>query len=129
MSQERLKCPKCGAAMELVATESGSIDRCVGCKGMWFELAEVDALKKHAATVDVGDPVKATAQNRKDRINCPTCPPNTPLIRMVDPIQPHIWYESCTICFGSFFDAGEFMDLSTRTLDDLMKRFKAKARD
>jgi Zn-finger nucleic acid-binding protein len=33
------------------------------------------------------------------------------MLRMVDAQQPHIWYETCEECGGSFFDAGEFRDL------------------
>jgi transposase-like protein len=32
------------------------------------------------------------------------------MIRIVDVDQPHIWFEHCTVCGGSFFDAGEFRD-------------------
>jgi Zn-finger nucleic acid-binding protein len=32
------------------------------------------------------------------------------MIRMVDRHQPHIWYESCPVCFGVYMDAGEFRD-------------------
>ena len=33
------------------------------------------------------------------------------MLPMVDKDQVHIKYESCPICYGAFFDAGEFCDL------------------
>jgi hypothetical protein len=46
-----------------------------------------------------------------------------------DPQQTHIWYESCTDCQGSFFDAGEFRDLSQLTITDFFKRLATPRRD
>jgi hypothetical protein len=42
--------------------------------------------------------------------------------RKADEKQTHIWYETCTECDGSFFDAGEFRDLSQLTISDYFKR-------
>ncbi len=38
------------------------------------------------------------------------------MIRMSDPGQKHVHYESCTICGGVFFDAGELTELSKVSL-------------
>ena len=43
------------------------------------------------------------------------------MIRMVDPVQRHIWFEACTACNGVFLDAGEFRDLKGHTLLDRLK--------
>jgi Zn-finger nucleic acid-binding protein len=50
------------------------------------------------------------------------------MIRMVDQKQPHIWYEECSSCYGSYFDAGEFTDLTTVSISDFFKRFTAPQR-
>jgi Zn-finger nucleic acid-binding protein len=50
------------------------------------------------------------------------------MVRMVDPDQTHIWYERCSSCRGSFFDAGEFRDLSTHSIADFFKRLAAPER-
>jgi hypothetical protein len=67
-------------------------------------------------------------QNAIDRINCPVCPSGQPLIRMVDPKQPHIWFESCTVCYGRFYDAGEFKDFAEFTVAEWFKGLKSTAR-
>ena len=47
---------------------------------------------------------------------------------MVDPKQPHIWFERCGSCHGSFFDAGELTDLATYSVSDFFKRFTTPER-
>ena len=123
-----MHCPKCQAEMEKVATAHGVVDRCTQCMGLWFDLLEDQDLRADAEIIDIGSAAKGAQQNSIDRIRCPVCP-NTTLIRMVDPQQPHIWFESCPVCYGRYLDAGEFRDLSALTLGDWFKRFRAKARD
>jgi len=57
--------------------------------------------------IDVG-PAHKEARDEIVRINCPVC--HTPMIRMVDLNNPSIWYESCKVCYGVFYDAGEFRE-------------------
>lgn len=123
-----MHCPKCRHEMAKVATALGVVDRCTACHGLWFDLLEHEHLKPYADAIDIGDPETGAIMNRVDRIGCPICP-NSPMLRMVDPVQPHIWFESCPVCHGRFYDAGEFRDLSQLTLADLVRRITAKARD
>jgi uncharacterized protein len=48
---------------------------------------------------------------------------------MVDPQQPHIWFESCKNCYGRFYDAGEFRDFAEHTLVEFFEDLNAPARD
>ena len=41
----RLNCPKCKAAMEKVAFGGVTVDRCVSCKGLWFDATEREQLR------------------------------------------------------------------------------------
>jgi Zn-finger nucleic acid-binding protein len=43
------------------------------------------------------------------------------MIRMVVNGQPHIWYEGCPVCHGTYFDAGEFKDFKAETFIDTVK--------
>ena len=43
------------------------------------------------------------------------------MIRMVDHRHPHLWYESCTVCYGVFFDAGEFRDYKEHSILETFK--------
>ena len=123
-----LNCPNCHIEMERVEFAQCEFDRCLGCQGMLFDLLEEEDLKAVATEVDIGDADKGARFNAIDRIKCPVCP-DSPLIRMVDPSQPHIWFESCTTCYGRFLDAGEFRDFAEVTIQDWFKQFSAPARD
>ena len=65
------------------------------------------SVMKGPESIDTGTP-HAERRDTVVRIDCPVC--HTQMIRMVDVKQPHIWYESCPVCFGVFYDAGEFRD-------------------
>lgn len=43
------------------------------------------------------------------------------MLKMVDAQQPHIWYETCAVCGGSFLDAGEFKDMKHFNFFDLIR--------
>ena len=122
-----MHCPKCQAPFEQVALADGTVDRCTGCQGLWFDLMEHEELKAHAQAIDTGDAARGAQQNRNDRIACPKCP-NSPLIRMVDARQPHIWFESCTVCYGRFYDAGEFRDFAQFTFAEFLRGLGSTAR-
>ena len=115
-----MKCPKCHSEMEVVKMEGGEVERCISCKGLWFDSLESEKFISQAKTLDAGDSKVGEASNTIDRINCPSCA-NMPMIRMVDYHQHHIWFESCPMCGGRFFDAGEFKDLSSHTLLDVVR--------
>ena len=123
-----MKCPKCEAEMEKVVFERIEVDRCSKCKGIWFDMLEHEELKKikGSEAIDIGDPEIGKEYNKIDQIKCPKC--NVKMLRMVDPNQPHIWYESCGVCYGTFFDAGEFKDFKTQTFLDFLKSFTVKER-
>lgn len=123
-----MKCPKCQAAMESLTVESTVVERCSGCRGLWFDLLEEEDLRAHAAQIDTGDAALGRQHNAVDRIHCPKCPDGQPLIRMVDPAQPHIWFESCTVCYGRFYDAGEYRDFAEFTVADWFRRLRPRAR-
>jgi len=123
-----MKCPKCDGMMEKVSVSAGVVDRCTKCMGLWLDNLEHQEMKSFAAAVDIGDAAVGAQYNEVDNIKCPVCP-NSKLIRMVDPKQSHIWFESCPTCYGRFFDAGEFRDLAQHTLGDFFKGLFAKARD
>ncbi len=115
-----MKCPKCESPMEQVQTPYADLERCTSCKGLWLDMLEHEDLREIAEGVDIGDPEVGKKYNEKGDINCPVCP-NSRMLRMVDAKQPHIWYESCPTCYGRFYDAGELIDLSRKTLGDLVR--------
>ena len=123
-----MNCPKCNADMEKVEYNAIEVDRCTNCQGIWFDMLEAKQLKemKGAETIDIGDPKVGKEYNKVDKINCPKC--NTLMAKMVDNNQPHIWYEACDICYGLFFDAGEFRDYKEENILDFFKDIIRKPR-
>ncbi len=121
-----MNCPKCNADMGKVDFHNIEIDRCTNCKGIWFDMLEHEDLKKikGSGAIDTGDPEKGKEYNKIDLIDCPKC--RSRMVRMVDAAQPHIWYESCSLCHGVFFDAGEFTDFKEHTMSEFFKNLKEK---
>ncbi len=97
------------------------VERCTNCQGLFFDEFEKETLRKmkNAEALDTGDAKVGKWFNKVDRIECPRC--GSRMIRMVDLEQPHIWFEQCKVCGGSYFDAGEFRDLSHHTVLDFFK--------
>lgn len=116
-----MQCPKCSSNMESVVFDSYEVERCKGCKGLWFYNFEHEVLKAipHSKDIDTGDPDKGREYNDQGQIQCPVC--RTQMIRMVVKEQPHIWFESCASCYGAFFDAGEYRDYTDVSLLDYFK--------
>lgn len=119
MSQ--MKCPKCQGSLEAVVYSNIEIDRCTNCKGMWFDSLEAQTLKnvEGAESIDIGDPSTGSELNTLGDINCPKC--KTKMTKMVELKQSHIWYEKCPVCYGIWFDAGEFKDFKEEGMLDIFK--------
>lgn len=119
-----MNCPKCQSAMDEITYEAVTIDRCSACGGLWFDLLEASDLKARAGSqaVDRGDRAVGAQHDAQDAIDCPRC--DVAMLRMVDAQQPHIWYEACPVCHGTYFDAGEFADLKDAGPFEFMKRIR-----
>lgn len=119
-----MNCPKCQSRMEQIGFEGIEVDRCTGCQGLWFDALEDRELRgrKGAEKIDTGSRKTGEKHDGNGKIRCPR--DGAGMVRMVDREQPHIWYESCSACFGTFFDAGEFRDLKKRTIGDLFRRVR-----
>ena len=63
-----MQCPKCQSAMEKVPTQDGVVDRCVACKGLWFDMLEHEDLKAYAKMLDVGSDEQGQVHNKIDRM-------------------------------------------------------------
>jgi PAT family beta-lactamase induction signal transducer AmpG len=124
-----MRCPKCRSDMEVVEVEGVEVDRCMSCNGLWFDAGEMEVLntREAAAIIDTGDSEAGKHFNFIDAYRCPRC--GGAMERKTDPKQQHIWFETCHDCSGSFFDAGEFRDLSQRTLSDFFLWLVTPSRD
>ena len=118
-----MNCPKCREPFETVRFGGHEVDRCTGCRGLWLGMLEAEHLEG-AESIDIGDPKVGKQFDKQSAIECPDC--HTRMIRMVDRDQPHIHFEPCKVCYGVFLDAGEFLDLKTKTVADYVRDFLAR---
>ena len=116
-----MRCPKCRADMEQIDIQGTEVDRCNHCYGIWFDAGEMEEVLSNqaAASLDTGDHKQGKEYNHIDDYNCSRC--GGSMMKRYDEKQQHIWYETCADCNGSFFDAGEFLDLSKLTVSDFFK--------
>jgi Zn-finger nucleic acid-binding protein len=108
--------------MEVVRFEDIDVDRCVRCGGLWFDRLEDEKLRERAGAeaIDSGPSWQASMHNEQGNVFCPV--DGTLMVRLVDEAQPQIWLESCPMCHGTFFDAGEFTEFKERALGEFVRR-------
>ena len=117
--------------MEIVLISGIEIDRCVRCKGIWFDQQEQSRLKeaKGAHKADTGHQAIGEYYNTIRDIQCPRCKVPMGKVEMKRGRIP-ILYETCEKCHGSYFDAGEFRDFAEPTIAefvaDLFSRIKSR---
>lgn len=121
-----MQCPKCSASMERVRAEGATVDRCTNCRGLWFDMLEhKDVRGRDAAkALDIGNATVGQIHDTQERVECPRC--HQRMARMTALGQSHIHYEQCPNCHGAFFDAGEFLDLQTTGIIDVVKGIFAR---
>jgi Zn-finger nucleic acid-binding protein len=108
----------------LEVTEQGvTVDRCEGCGGIFFDGLEHEQLKAmHAAAkIDIGEPALGRRNDKQKVVLCPHC--NTGMLRLTIHGQSHIHVDSCPVCYGTYFDAGEFVDYQNLTFGDRIRTF------
>lgn len=106
-----LQCPKCLGRLEPVIHAGIEVDRCITCKGIWFDSLEAEQLKviQGSESLDIGDPEVGHEFNAvQGDVNCPKC--SVTMLRILDIDQHLVWYEKCPQCQGVWLDAGEFKD-------------------
>jgi len=111
-----MKCPKCQSQFETITFKEIEVDRCLGCQGLWFDLLEKEDLVRieGSEAIDIGSDQVSKKYRDMEDVKCPHC--KVEMLPMVDKDQFHIKYESCPICYGTFFDAGEFRDLKENSV-------------
>lgn len=116
-----MKCPKCSSAMRSFTHQAIEVERCQKCGGLWFDMLEAEDLKKLSGSeaLDTGQANIGKEHDKKKNIKCPV--DSAVMIRMVVAGQPHISYESCPVCYGTYFDAGEFKDFKAESFMERVK--------
>ena len=115
-----MRCPKCDSDFEQIQHDGIEVDRCENCKGLWFDTFENEELRALSGSeaIDIG-PGSADKAHTSGAGLCPRC--SVKMINMIVAGQPHIAYESCGVCHGVFFDAGEFRDFREETFGERLR--------
>lgn len=123
-----MDCPKCHSPMEAAAHAGISVDRCTGCRGIWFDGMEHRELKQAggAEALDVGSSKQGRENNAQAEVACPKC--GAIMDTVADKYQRHIHYEVCPQGDGVYFDAGEFRDFVREDIGDFFKGLIASRR-
>jgi len=110
--------------MKEISFGSVTVDRCVNCRGIWFDRLEADQLKrlKGSEIIDSGDEKGGRSFDTIKEVSCPHCRITMTAVR--DPEKDTLCYEVCPKCRGSFLDAGEFRKFkSEQSLLDCLAGF------
>lgn len=104
-----MMCPKCNAPMGRAVHNGIEIDRCSGCKGLWFDAGELGSLSlmEDAEMLDLGSSAVGSEFDSLHDVACPRCIGAT-LKPMRAKDHEHVLVDACPQCQGVFLDAGEF---------------------
>jgi uncharacterized protein len=105
-----MRCPRCNSDMERISFKGVTVDRCLGCRGLWFDRMEREMLlaTDGSEVIDVGPVETGDDLKGMPPADCPVC--RTLMIRMVDGEDFDVWYQACPNCRGTFLKAGEFAE-------------------
>lgn len=119
-----MNCPKC-ENVEMTVETAGEVevDRCGSCHGVWLDALELEKLIETApkSLLSQDKQFHATPGEEGPRLTCPNCK-GTPLIKLNSRLRPGTIIDSCTVCFGTWLDAGELTRLAN---PDLITRIKS----
>ena len=109
-----MDCPKCeNSELTSQIVARIEVDRCPSCHGIWLDANELEKL------IDA-DPKTLLKEDRKfaacsddtsQPLKCPRCE-GAQLIKLNSLMRPGTILDSCTICYGTWLDAGELTRLA-----------------
>ena len=105
-----MQCPKCDGDMQTVHDAEVRIDRCLNCHGLYFDQLTQDDLEfvEGQVNIDTGDEETGAEYDEMVYVECPRCDRIMDQRLIEDPVR--IRFETCTSCYSTFLDAGEFRE-------------------
>jgi len=86
------------------------IDRCPGCRGIWFDRGEVAKAMRTMQIVDAPDAPADLRTTPREACACPTC--NEPMKVVRSRVVPGLYFDRCKGCRGVWLDTGEIYHLA-----------------
>ena len=117
-----IECPKCYTRMKTIGVDDLHVDQCHRCGGLWINAVSKEQLLADPKAVKSIDTNPSAMGKRQDNITEIKCPhDHSTMIRMSPPQKKQVHYESCTICGGMFFDAGELREMTRVSLGQRLR--------
>ena len=72
----KMKCPKCGSDLKTVESRGIEVDVCDNCKGVWFDLSEIEQLSDTIKEFNIVPPRLENlkiAEIEEEERSCPRC--------------------------------------------------------
>lgn len=112
-----MRCPRCSDQMLATHSYDGiEIERCPACHGVWLDASELEKLLAAAPRELLSDDGRfAPTDQPGPKLPCPSCLGGQ-LIKLNSRARPGTIVDSCTVCYGTWLDAGELAQLSHRDL-------------
>ncbi len=115
-----MQCPNCSdVELEEQTVDGVGIDRCPTCRGIWLDMLELERLLESAPRDLLREDRAAAAERdttaEEARRPCPKCRGGY-LIKLNSRHRPGTIVDSCTVCHGTWLEAGELSRLSSRGL-------------
>jgi Zn-finger nucleic acid-binding protein len=86
------------------------IDRCPGCKGIWFDSGEIARAMRSMQIVDAPDPPTNLQSTPREPCACPVC--QETMSRVQSRVIQGLLYDRCKTCRGVWLDTGEVYHLA-----------------
>ncbi|MFH1748914.1 MAG: zf-TFIIB domain-containing protein [Planctomycetota bacterium] len=119
-----MNCPRCtDVEMNEEQIAGVSLDRCPTCHGLWFDMLELEKLLDANPRPLLKEDARfqKLAKDEPRQLHCPRCR-GTYLIKLNSRARPGTIVDSCTVCYGTWLDAGELTRLAHA---DLAGRLRA----
>lgn len=99
MADGKVPCPGCRTPMAVERSRGVEIDRCVACRGIWFDAGEL--------ATSLGKPLPPVEPKGPSSRGCPRCGTALGLAKM-----GRVEVDVCGTCTGVYLDAGELSRLT-----------------
>ncbi len=121
-----MKCVKCDGALREVAVENVEVDQCDKCRGIWFDLGELEKVLAQGEIQKLRDTIDNSKTEDIQQASCPVCGGNGKMVQCASLRKRGVHIDTCSVCYGQWLDGGELEKLKKKgmfeTLSGLFKR-------
>ncbi len=117
----KMKCPKCHSDLNLIENRGVEVDFCNECKGVWFDMMEIDQLSDAIKEFNIVEPrlerlkvIETTEETRK----CPRC--GFPMDKVQMNGRPPM-IDFCPNGCGYWFDDNELKEYTKNNMTAVQK--------